>query len=140
MKRKLVAAWRDSDAEAAERALESLAKNLEKSHPGAAPSLREGVSETLTVTRLHLPETLRQSLRSTNAIESAISVTRRVCRHVKRWRDGEQVLRWMAAAVQHAQSRFRRIKGYRRLPQLKAALQEHTKVIAKANDAQQRIA
>jgi hypothetical protein len=35
--------------------LESLARDLAKSHPGAAGSLREGLAETLTVMRLGVP-------------------------------------------------------------------------------------
>ncbi len=55
---------------------EALAKELDKTHPGAASSLREGLTETLTVLRLDVPPTLARTLRSTNAIESMISISR----------------------------------------------------------------
>jgi putative transposase len=37
--------------------VEALARELDRSHPGAAASLREGLVETLTVTRLGVPPT-----------------------------------------------------------------------------------
>jgi hypothetical protein len=58
---------------AAEALLTALARELDKTHPSAA-SLREGMDETLTVLRLDVPPTLAPTLRSTNAIESMISI------------------------------------------------------------------
>lgn len=75
------------------RALRSLAEGLEKQYLGAASRLREGLEETLTLTRLGLPETVKRALRSTNAIESTFDKVRVASRNVKRWRNGEQVLR-----------------------------------------------
>ncbi len=54
----------------------------------AAGSLREGLVESLTVTRLGVPPTLARTLRSTNAIESMIEICRDHSTNVKRWRDG----------------------------------------------------
>jgi transposase-like protein len=48
--------------------LAELARELGKTHPGAAASLREGMAETLTVLRLGVPPTLVRTLRSTNTI------------------------------------------------------------------------
>jgi transposase-like protein len=48
--------------------LAELARELGKTHPGAAASLREGMAETLTVLRLGVPPTLGRTLRSTNTI------------------------------------------------------------------------
>ena len=42
----------------------ALAAELDKTHPGAAASLREGLAETLTVLRLGVPPTLARTLRS----------------------------------------------------------------------------
>src|SRR5882672_508557 len=80
------------------------------------------VSRTLTVLTLGLSERLRQSLATTNAIESLISRTRHVKRNVKRWRGGQMVLRWTAAAVLEAVKGFRRLKGHKDMPKLVAAL------------------
>ncbi len=91
--RKLDQAWREANPDKARESLKSLASALERNHPGAAASLREGLEETLTVARLGLPPTLRRTLRSTNPIESAFETVRRASRNMKRWRNSEQVLR-----------------------------------------------
>ena len=87
---------------AAQALLEGLAAELDKTHPGAAASLREGMTETLTVLRLGVPPTLARTLRSTNAVESMISISRDHSRNVKRWRDGQMALRWCAAGMVEA--------------------------------------
>jgi putative transposase len=92
-------AYRHSDAATARRLLHDLVRRLENRYPSAAASLREGLDETLTVLTLGVSDRLRQSLATTNAIESLISRTRHVKRNVKRWRGGQMVLRWMAAGV-----------------------------------------
>ena len=79
-------AYHADSALEAEALLEALAKELDKTHPGAAGSLREGMAETLTVLRLGVPPTLARTLRSTNAVESMISISREHSRNVKRWR------------------------------------------------------
>lgn len=128
--RKLDRAWAEPDADRAEAELRALARHLEASHPGAAASLLEGLRETLTVSRLGLPPSLQRTFKSTNPIESMISVGRRVTGNVKRWRDGQMVLRWTAAGLLEAQRQFRRINGYRDLHILKRALQSHEEVVA----------
>src|SRR5947209_1409608 len=95
---------------------------LDKTHPSAAGSLREGMVETLTVLRLGLPPTLARTLRSTNAIESMISICRDRSANVKRWRDGQMALRWCAAGMLKAGKQFRRVNGHLHLPKLRAAL------------------
>ena len=103
----------------------ALAKELDRTHPGAAASLREGLPETLTVLRLGVPPTLARTLRSTNAIESMISVCREHAANVKRWRDGQMALRWCAAGMVEAGKQFRRVNGHLHLPALRAALERH---------------
>lgn len=107
----------------AEAALLALAKELDRTHPSAAASLREGLDETLTVLRLNVPPTLARTLRSTNCIESMISVCREHASNVKRWRDGQMALRWCAVGMVEAGKQFRRVNGHLHLPTLRAALQ-----------------
>ena len=77
MGKRMRAAYHADSAILAESQLEALfAKELERTHPGAAGSLREGLAETLTVLRLDVPPTLARTLRSTNSIESMISICR----------------------------------------------------------------
>ena len=93
---------------------------------GAAASLREGLDETLTVLRLGMPPTLARTLRSTNCIESMISVCREHAGNVKRWRDGQMALRWCAAGMVEAGKQFRRVNGHLHLPTLRTALERQT--------------
>ena len=109
----------------AEAQLTVLARELDKTHPGAAASLREGLAETLTVLRLDVPPTLARTLRSTNAVESMISICRDHSANVKRWRDGQMALRWCAAGMVEAAEQFRRVNGHLHLPALRAALERH---------------
>jgi transposase-like protein len=115
-------AYRNPDPLVAQAELEALARELDRSHPGAAGSLREGLAETLTIGRLGVPPTLARTLRSTNTIESMIEICRDHAANVKRWRDGQMVLRWIAAGMGEARQQFRRVNGYLHLPALRAAL------------------
>ncbi len=124
--RKMTDAYHAGSALEAEAALLALAKELDRTHPGAAASLREGLDETLTVLRLGVPPTLARTLRSTNAIESMISVCREHAGNVKRWRDGQMALRWCAAGMVEAGKQFRRVNGHLHLPTLRTALERHT--------------
>jgi putative transposase len=126
--KKMRAAYHNPDALAAEAALEDLARQLAKSHPGAAGSLREGLAETLTVSRLGVPPTLARTLRSTNAVESMIEICRDHSTNVKRWRDGQMALRWCAAGMLEATKQFRRVNGFLHLPALRDALNRHVAV------------
>ncbi len=128
--RKLEQAWRKGDPEEALGALEALALSLEDKHPDAAASLREGMEDTLTVTRLGLGPSLSRTLYSTNTIESMISVARTTMRNVKRWRSGTMIQRWTAAGLEVAQKQFRRVNGYRDIPILIAALRMHAEKVS----------
>ncbi len=110
------------DYAAAKAELEKIFRQLERINPSAARSLEEGLEETLTVHRLGVGALLRQSLSSTNPIESCFSVVEKVARNVKRWREGEQVLRWAATGLIEAQKKFRRVKGFRELEVLQRKL------------------
>jgi transposase-like protein len=120
--KKMRAIYHLDDALRAESELSELARQLQKNHPGAAGSLREGLAETLTVMRLKIPPTLARTLRSTNAIESMIEICRDHSSNVKRWRDGEMALRWCAAGMGEAKKQFRKVNGFLHLPALRKAL------------------
>jgi putative transposase len=123
VEKKMRAAYHADSALAAEAALSGLARELDKTHPGAAGSLREGMAETLTVLRLGVPPTLARTLRSTNVIESMISICREHAKNVTHWRDGQMALRWCAAGMIEAAKQFRRVNGHLHLPKLRAALE-----------------
>jgi transposase-like protein len=127
IERKLLAAYGLLDYTEAKKALEQIHRELERINPSAARSLEEGMEETLTVHKLQMPEMLRKSLASTNIIESAFSVAEELCRRVKRWREGDHRERWAGSALLLAESKFRRIKGYKEIPKLLNALADHGK-------------
>ena len=117
-------AYHHTDPLVAQAELEALARELDRSHPGAAASLREGLAETLTITRLGVPPTLARTLRSTNTTESMIEICRDHAANVKRWQDGQMVLRWIAAGMGEAAKQFRRVNGHLYLLALRAALDQ----------------
>ena len=106
------------DYGAAKQALDRLHRELMDLNPSAARSLGEGMEETLTVHKLHVPKQLRMTLASTNVIESAFSIVEQVCRNVKRWHGGDQRERWVGSGLLVAEKKFRRVKGHKQIPLL----------------------
>jgi transposase-like protein len=133
VKRKLQNAYEMVEYSDAKRALDSLHRELMHLNPSAARSLEEGLEETLTVHRLRVPEQLRRTLRSTNVIESAFSIVETVCRNVKRWREGDQIERWVGSGLLVAERQFRKVVGYRAIQTLISSMKNTTskKPIAK---------
>jgi putative transposase len=123
IKRRLRRAWAQTDHAQALEELRLLASELDRSHPGAAASLREGLEETLTLTRLGIKGRLKKTLESTNPCESMIECVRRTSRNVKRWQSGDMCLRWTAAGMLEAERQFRRIIGYSDLAKLAVAIE-----------------
>ena len=123
VKARLRRAWAETDHERALEQLTALAIDLDRAHPGAATSLREGMEETLTVTRLGITGKLKRTLQSTNPCESMISTVRVINRNVKNWSSGDMCLRWTAAGMLEAETRFRKVEGYRGLANLAVAIE-----------------
>lgn len=123
--RTISAAYQSSNAIRAKRMLEGLARQLERKHPSAAASLREGLDETLTVMRLGLQEYLARTLSTTNPIEFINGRIRKTTRNVARWDGGEMILRWLAVSLIEASKTFRKLRGYHGMPKLIAALRAH---------------
>ena len=122
-KARLRRAWAHTDHDCALEQLDGLALELDRAHPGAAASLREGMEETLTVIRLGITGKLKQTLQSTNPIESMISTVRVIHRNVKHCSSGEMCLRWTAAGMLEAETRFRKVPGYRGLANIAVAIE-----------------
>ncbi len=125
VKRRLRAAWKLTDHATALERLRVLAGELERSHPGAAASLREGLEETVTLQRLGIDGQLWRTLSSTNPIESMIGICRHTSRNVKHWQNGDMCLRWTAAGMLEAERQFRKIIGYKHLARLAVAVERH---------------
>ena len=130
--RRIRNAYAMTEYAAAKAELEKIFRQLERINPSAARSLEEGLEETLTVHRLGVGKLLRQTLASTNPIESCFSIVEKVARNVKRWRAGNHSLRWTATGLLEAEKKFRKVKGYRELEilqrKLNPSLTQHEQV------------
>lgn len=122
VRRKMQNAYSMADYADAKRALELLHHELMHLNPSAARSLEEGLEETLTVHKLRVPNQLRRTLACTNVIESAFSIVETVCRNVKRWRDGDQIERWVGSGLLVAEQQFRKVIGFRQIPLLLSSM------------------
>jgi len=127
MKAAMNRAWQAETKTQGQKRLEALVDQLATDHPGAAASLREGLEETLTLTALGLVKgPLLQTLCTTNPIENLQGTLKKIARNVKRWRGGSMALRWAVSGLMEAEKKFRRVRGYRELPKLIAAIEAKT--------------
>ena len=93
--------------------------------PGGRNSSAPGARarrDSVSVSRLKVGGALYRSLRSTNLIENLNGSVAHFARNVRRWRGGTMIVRWVATAVREAEKKFRRLRGYKEMPQLLAAL------------------
>jgi transposase-like protein len=123
-RKKLQRAYREPTYEAAKERLTGLHAELQQINRNAANSLMEGLEETLTLHRLGLFEELGRSLKTTNCIENLNEQVESYTSNVKRWHHSPQRHRWMALSLLEAESRMRRLTGYKDLPKLKQALKD----------------
>ncbi|MCS3668065.1 transposase-like protein [Salinibacter ruber] len=123
-RKKLQWAYQEPTYEAAKERLTGLHAELEQINRKAANSLMEGLEETLTLHRLGLFEELGRSLKTTNCIENLNEQVEGYTDNVKRWHHSPQRHRWMALSLLEAESRMRRLTGYKDLPKLKRALKD----------------
>lgn len=121
-RRRLQQAYERPTYPEARAALLRLRHELRTVNRSAAASLEEGLEETLTLHRLGLFAALGVSLKTTNCLESLLSQVGQLTDRVDRWRTSDQKHRWVASALLAIEPRLRRIKGYRHLPMLQAAL------------------
>ncbi|MGH7405356.1 MAG: IS256 family transposase [Candidatus Methylomirabilales bacterium] len=122
-RRKLQAAYERPSYAEAKAAFLRLRSELRLLNESAVKSLDEGFEETLTLHRLGVFQALGTSLKTTNCLESIQALVGRRTGKVSAWRTSDQKHRWLAAALLDIEPRLRRIKGFRALPLLRAALQ-----------------
>jgi len=132
VRQRLIEAFNHPDPDQGLTNARRLASELDKTYPDAAGSVREGLPEMFTVARLGVTGRLAKTLRSTNPIESMISIARTTTGNVKRWRDGEMRRRWCAAGMLEAEQSFRRVKGHTQMPTLVAQLRAHAARVTEA--------
>lgn len=126
MRRRLQEAYQEPTYEKAKDKLLKIRKELGLINQSAVSSLDEGLEETLTLHRLGLFRELGVSFKTTNCIESLMSLVGQRTDKVDYWRNSDQKHRWLAAALLDIEPRLRKVKGYRYLPQLRMALQRET--------------
>jgi transposase-like protein len=97
----------------------------------AVLNLEEGLEETLTLHRLGLFEKLGKSLKTSNSIESVMSLIEQRTQKVDCWKNSNQKQRWLATALLEIEPRLNRIRGYRYLPELRTAIQKELGIIPK---------
>lgn len=131
-RRKLQRAYEKPTYEEAKRALNRLKPELKLLNESAWASLEEGFEETLTLHRLGLFPQLGISLKTTNCIESLMSLVSQYTSKVDYWKNSSQKHRWVASALLEIEPRLRNIKGYRHLPVLRNALKQHLQLIKEA--------
>lgn len=130
----LRAAWRLPQADEGMARMKKLAEMIERDHPEAAASLREGLEETFTINRHDVPPSLHRCLATTNLIESPQSGVRKKTSNVSRWRDGDMILRWVAGAFLLTERNFRKIMGYQDLWALAGILGRTIRAAASQNE------
>ena len=122
--KRMRAAYRNPDPLVAQAELEALARELDRSHPGAAASCVKGWPRPSPSAGWACHPPWLERCARTNAIESMIEICRDHAINVKRWQDGQMVLRWIAAGMGEAAKQFRRVNGHLHLPALRAALDQ----------------
>jgi putative transposase len=134
-RKKLQAAYEKDDYDEAKEALEAVKKELKLINRSAVTSLEEGLEETLTLQRLGIPKSLRQSLKTTNMIESIHAQVGQKTDKVDYWKNSEQKQRWVATALLDIETRLRKVKGFTHLPELRAALMREVQRKEKGKEA-----
>lgn len=118
VRRALRQAYRAKRHKSANALLVNLLARLKPEHLGAAKSLEEGLAESIAVKKYQLPEWLERTLSTTNVIENLIGSVRALTGRVRRWHDGQMVVRWTATALLEASQRFHRVRDHRGLKTL----------------------
>lgn len=122
-KKELQRAYEEPTYEGAMERLGKVKKELSIINKSAVVSLEEGLEETLTLQRLGLMKELGRSLKTTNTLESVMSLIGQATDKVDYWKNSDQKQRWLATALLDIEPRLNRVCGYRHLPRLREALQ-----------------
>jgi putative transposase len=130
-KRKLQKAYQEPTYEKAKAALMKVKKELLLINESAVHSLEEGLEETLTLHRLELFEKLGKGLKTSNSIESVMSLIEQRTQKVDYWKNSNQKQRWLATALLEIEPRLNRIRGYKYLPELRTAIQSELGIVSK---------
>jgi len=123
MRRRLQEAYEEPTYEGVKEKLLKIRRELQQINRSAVNSLDEGFEETLTLHRLGLFPELGISFKTSNCMESLMALIGQKTNKVDYWRNSDQKHRWLAAALLDLEPRLRKVKGYKYLPKLRAAIQ-----------------
>jgi len=132
-RKKLQKAYASCTYEKAKAALNKIGEELKAINLSAVASLKEGFEETLTLHQLGLFKVLGESFKTSNCIESLMAQVGQRTDKVDYWKNSMQKQRWVATALLDIEPRLRKVKGYRSLPLLQAALREEIQATEKQN-------
>lgn len=99
------------DYDVAKSIADGINADLKRINIVAARSFQEGLEETLAVTRMKVSTALRSSFTTTNIIESVNSTIAQRTRNVTNWSSPDQCLRWTAAIIVDAETKWRKVRG-----------------------------
>ena len=115
---KIQAAYNETTYQRASKRLQKIRGELQRISEKAMNALTEGMEATLTLHKLGITGGVRESLRTTNIIESTFSRVRHSTRNINNWSEEKQVERWLAFTLLKTESGYRRVPGYRQLARL----------------------
>ncbi|MBN2251633.1 MAG: IS256 family transposase [Candidatus Altiarchaeota archaeon] len=128
MRKRLQKAYERPTYKEAHDKLKEIRKELEERNQSAVESLDEGFEETLTLHRLGVFAILGKSFKTTNCLESINSLAEQRCHKVDHWKNSNQKQRWLAAALNDIEPRLHKVRGYRHLDKLRAAIMKELKI------------
>jgi putative transposase len=131
-RKKLQRAYEQPTYGAACQALGRLKPELRLLNASALNSLEEGLEETLTLHRLGLFNDLGKSFKTTNCIESIMSLVGQRTDKVDYWKNSSQKQRWVASALLMIEPSLRRVQGFKHLYRLRDALKNEVSRLKKA--------
>jgi len=116
-------AYEKSSYAEAKEALTSIRTELSRINLSAVNSLDEGFEDTLTLQKLGVFEQLGTSFKTTNVIENVNKLIETKISRVCYWKNSSQRQRWLGTVLWIVEPKLRKVKGYRYLPMLRAAMQ-----------------
>jgi putative transposase len=128
MRKRLQKAYERPTYKEAHDKLKEIRKELEERNQSAVESLDEGFEETLTLHRLGVFAILGKSFKTTNCLESINSLAEQRCHKIDHWKNSNQKQRWLAAALNDIEPRLHKVRGYRHLDKLRAAIMKELKI------------
>ena len=128
MRKRLQKAYERPTYKEAHEKLKEIRKELEERNQSAVESLDEGFEETLALHRLGVFAVLGKSFKTTNCLESINSQAEQRCHKIDHWKNSNQKQRWLAAALNDIEPRLRKVRGYRHLDKLRAAIMKELKI------------